>query len=92
MLGLTSPLDISNVLEFGWCDMARVGVAPFMIRDGEDMGPIDLRGEEPMFVLIGDLDRGGRRVLPLRTRPTTSVGSGIVPRMKVAVRIRLSGK
>lgn len=77
MLGVSSFLDI-NIFS-GGCDIGRVGVAPFQIREGDDTGPRDLRGEEPMFVLMGDRERGGKRFFPLRARPITSVGSRFVP-------------
>ena len=72
----------SKVLLSGGCDIDRVGVTPFCTRDGEDTGPRDLLGEDPIFVLIGDRERGGKRFLPLRARLITSVGSGMVPNRK----------
>lgn len=71
-------------LLFGGWDVARVGVPLLRFLDGDDIGPTDRatdlrRGDEFRCVLIGDVARGGRLILPLRTLLTTSVGSGIVP-------------
>jgi hypothetical protein len=37
----------------GGCETARVGVSASCLLDG-DSGPTDLRGEEPVWVFIGD--------------------------------------
>ena len=51
-----------------------------LCRAGEDIGPIDLRGDEFKVVLIGDRARGGGiMVFPFLRADNTSVGSGIVP-------------
>lgn len=67
------------MLSFDGRGIVRVGVPLFEKREGEEPGPRDLLGEEPRFVLIGDRDRGGISILPLREPLNTSVGSGIVP-------------
>ena len=60
----------------------------FKFLDGEDIGPtdlaIDLRGEELRCVLIGEVARGGRLILPFRALLSKSVGSGIVPEVLLA--------
>lgn len=82
MLKAGSSIDRSKLLLSGGCDIVLVGVAPFKTREGDDTGPRDLRGEEPMFVLMGERDRGGNRFFTLRARPITSVGSRFVPVIK----------
>lgn len=73
----------------GGCEVARVGVPLFKFLDGEDIGPtergMDLRGDELRCVLIGDVARGGRLILPSRTLLTASVGSGIVPAVRTSI-------
>lgn len=54
-------------------------MAPFQAREGDGTGPRDLRGEDPICVLMGERERGGRMFFPLRARPITSVGSRFVP-------------
>lgn len=90
MLGVSSPLNISKLLLSGGCDIVRFGVAPLKTREGDDTGPRDLRGEEPMLVLIGERERGGKKFLPLRARSITSVGSMFVPVTKGFIRHSLS--
>ena len=64
----------------GGCDAARVGVSEFTGREGDDIGPSDLRGAELRCVFMGERERGGGKVvLPFRCPYSTSVGSGIVP-------------
>lgn len=52
-------------------------------REGEDIGPtdrgMDLLGDELRCVLIGEVARGGKLILPFRVLLTSSEGSGIVP-------------
>jgi len=87
MLLCNSSIEKSNCLLtgllFGGWDTARVEVPLLRFLDGEDIGPtdraIDLRGDEFRWVLMGDVARGGRLILPLRTLLKTSVGSGNVP-------------
>lgn len=63
--------------------------------DGDDIGPtdrgIDLRGDEFRCVLMGDVARGGRLILPLRMLCTNWAGSGIVPAADSGVRELGSG-
>ena len=65
------------------CDVALVGVPLFRFGDVDDIGPIDrgmdLLGDELRYVLIGEVARGGRLILPFRVLLTNSEGSGIVP-------------
>lgn len=67
----------------GGCDIALVGVPLFRFWEGEDIGPtdrgMDLLGDELRCVLIGEVARGGRLILPFRVLLTNSEGSGIVP-------------
>lgn len=77
-----SSIEKSNLRFTIGCDVLRLGV-PEIDRVGDDMGPIDRRGEEPKDVFIGDRARGGgSKGLPSRDNRwvlKTSIGSGIVP-------------
>lgn len=66
----------------GGCEYARVGVFVSRLFEG-DMGPIDLRGEEPVCVFFGERPFG-RGNLIFRS---LSVGSGIVPAWCLAIAV-----
>ncbi len=67
------------------CDAARVGVS-LTRRDGEDIGPTDLRAAEFSVVFMGERERGGGSIgRPVRRSVRTSVGSGTVPAKRVGV-------
>ena len=67
----------------GGCEVALEGVPLLRFREGEDIGPtdrgMDLLGDELRCVLMGEVARGGRLILPFRVLLTSSDGSGIVP-------------
>ena len=53
MLGRTSSVEKSILRTTGGCEAARVGVS-LARRDGDDMGPTDLRAGEFSDVFIGE--------------------------------------
>jgi hypothetical protein len=86
---------ISSALNFGVDEKSRSrlravrdirdGVSSLSPRPGEERTRGVLRGDDPIVVLMGDLERGGGSIgLSLLRRDfwdlTTSVGSGMVPR------------